>query len=340
MNMENILLYYIYAHAWRVLLFTLKPQLSLLFPSCEYTACYSIGPSTSTISRLIGMVERDRPASTHFDREQGIQDLNHYIQRPGNSLRMSTSTHSSGNRNHSPVMSQSRSWPTRLPPLPPRVSRNLVDPRAHPWFAPPPPFATAQPRQPLPPTRAQQHSSPATSYAADENSKRKRPNEDIGDGLRPAKMPNQLPSPTMRCLICLEMLSFRRYPLVSHMHKHYSAVCIDCWQCHIASHVDDTAKGSNIQCAQCNLVLSEAEIKTLATANVYNKYIPSSRERMTKYTNDLQVAGQSSKDILQQRRGIPRVSVWFLQLGLLLHDEERRQHLHLSRVQSPILRSL
>ena len=77
------------------------------------------------------------------------------------------------------------------------------------------------------------------------------------------------------CAICLNRLTVIRFPQIAHStdQNHGSGVCTDCWKDHLASHVHDKEKGPNVQCAQCNATLEEADIKRLADPQVYNECV-------------------------------------------------------------------
>ena len=73
------------------------------------------------------------------------------------------------------------------------------------------------------------------------------------------------------CIVCGDVVAAHRFPKVSHRaaQSHKSGVCLDCWQQHLSSNIQDPERKS-VDCPQCDEHLEEPDIKTLADRETYH----------------------------------------------------------------------
>jgi len=147
---------------------------------------------------------------------------------------------------------------------------------------------------------------------------------------------------TRECTICCENLPERHFPAYLHpgAAKDTHNVCSTCWRKHLEIQVG-SQNWDKIDCPQSKENLNEADIKTLATKETYDRlepplHAPSSHKLTTQQNN--QLARRSRQIDARHRRRIPLVPQSRLQLGRLhLHPRRRRQHLRVPAVRIPVL---
>lgn len=75
------------------------------------------------------------------------------------------------------------------------------------------------------------------------------------------------------CVICCDDVAINHFPKLPHetADTHDRGVCFKCWETHLISEI--ASKGWNaVACPQCAEVLSEPELRKIASGKTYEKY--------------------------------------------------------------------
>lgn len=112
----------------------------------------------------------------------------------------------------------------------------------------------------------------ATSPALETtNTKRKHDDADAGsDASTPVKRGRNGKMARRECIICCTDVAVNQFPRLPHKNAdaHDRGVCLKCWESHLVAEV--SSKGWDaVACPQCTEVLSEAEIRKIASGKTY-----------------------------------------------------------------------